>query len=132
MHVDEIQSEDAVYVLTYSIIMLNTDLHNPQVRVRLSISCSMGPLITAFWQKRMTIEDYQKNLRGVNNGSDFTPEFLVRTFDETEPRLISCKQNIYDSIRKAEIVMPEEHSGQLGFEYAWKALSSRSRDAGAC
>ncbi|KAJ7197212.1 hypothetical protein GGX14DRAFT_471834 [Mycena pura] len=94
---DEIQSEDAVYVLTYSIIMLNTDLHNPQVR------------------KRMTIEDYQRNLRGVNNGSDFSPEFL---------------QNIYDSIRKAEIVMPEEHSGQLGFEYAWKALSSRSRDAG--
>jgi brefeldin A-resistance guanine nucleotide exchange factor 1 len=31
---DEIQNEDAVYVLAYSVIMLNTDLHNPQVRVR--------------------------------------------------------------------------------------------------
>lgn len=30
---DEIKSEDAVYVLAYSVIMLNTDLHNPQVRV---------------------------------------------------------------------------------------------------
>lgn len=29
----EIKSEDAVYVLAYSIILLNTDLHNPQVRV---------------------------------------------------------------------------------------------------
>ncbi|KAJ6618317.1 hypothetical protein B0H10DRAFT_1795581 [Mycena sp. CBHHK59/15] len=94
---DEIQNEDAVYVLAYSVILLNTDLHNPQVR------------------KRMTIEDYQKNLRGVNNNNDFSPEFL---------------QNIYDSIRKREIVMPEEHSGQLGFEYAWKDLLTRSREAG--
>lgn len=29
----EIRSEDAVYVLAYSVIMLNTDLHNPQVLV---------------------------------------------------------------------------------------------------
>lgn len=94
---EEIQNEDAVYVLAYSVILLNTDLHNPQVR------------------KRMSFEDYQRNLRGVNNNTDFSPEFL---------------QNIYDSIRKREIVMPEEHLGQLGFEYAWKDLLTRSRDAG--
>ena len=29
-------------------------------------------------QKRMTIDDYKRNLRGVNDGSDFSPEFLVR------------------------------------------------------
>ncbi|KAF9262202.1 Sec7-domain-containing protein [Marasmius fiardii PR-910] len=91
---EEIKSEDAVYVLAFSIIMLNTDLHNPVVR------------------KRMTIEDYQRNLRGVNDGHDFSAEFL---------------QTIYDSIRKREIVMPEEHTGQLGFEYAWKELLARSR-----
>lgn len=35
MRVSEgIKSEDAVFVLAYSVIMLNTDLHNPQVRVR--------------------------------------------------------------------------------------------------
>jgi brefeldin A-resistance guanine nucleotide exchange factor 1 len=26
----------------------------------------------------MTIDDYKRNLRGVNDGSDFSPEFLVR------------------------------------------------------
>ncbi|KIK63700.1 hypothetical protein GYMLUDRAFT_221940 [Collybiopsis luxurians FD-317 M1] len=93
----EIKSEDAVYVLAYSVIMLNTDLHNPQVK------------------KRMSIEEYQRNLRGVNDGSDFSAEFL---------------QEIYDSIRKREIVMPEEHTGALGFEYAWKELLTRSRQAG--
>ncbi|KAJ8595613.1 Sec7-domain-containing protein [Rhizopogon salebrosus TDB-379] len=93
----EVKTEDAVYVLAYSVIMLNTDLHNPQIR------------------KRMTIEDYQRNLRGVNGGANFSPEYL---------------QNIYDSIRKREIVMPEEHTGQLGFEYAWKELLTRSRQSG--
>lgn len=92
-----IKSEDAVFVLAYSVIMLNTDLHNPQNR------------------KRMTIADYQKNLKGVNDGSDFDPEYL---------------QGIYDGLRKREIVMPEEHTGQLGFDYAWKELLIRSKAAG--
>ncbi|KAG8989449.1 GDP/GTP exchange factor for ARF [Tulasnella sp. 427] len=78
--------------------MLNTDLYNPQNR------------------KRMALEDYQKNLRGVNDGSDFDPEYL---------------KSIYESIKKREIVLPEEHSGQLGFEYAWKALLIRTKDAGS-
>ncbi|KAH9997514.1 Sec7-like domain protein [Russula vinacea] len=93
----EIKSQDAVYVLAYSVIMLNTDLHNPQVR------------------KRMSVEDYQRNLRGVNDGSDFSSEYL---------------QAVYDSIRRQEIVMPEEHTGQLGFEFAWKELLMRSRQSG--
>jgi len=37
------------------------------------------------------------------------------------------QQAIYDSIKKREIVMPEEHVGQLGFDYAWKELLLRSK-----
>ncbi|CCM03853.1 uncharacterized protein FIBRA_06002 [Fibroporia radiculosa] len=93
----EVKSQDAVYVLAYSIIMLNTDLHSPQIR------------------KRMSIDDYKRNLKGVNDGTDFSPEYL---------------QAIYDSIRKREIIMPEEHTGQAGFEYAWKELLTRARQTG--
>lgn len=89
-----IRNEDAVYVLAYSIIMLNTDLHNPQVT------------------RRMTIADYQRNLRGVNDGQDFDEAYLAA---------------IYDSIRRREIVMPEEQAGQLGFDYTWKELLRRAR-----
>jgi hypothetical protein len=39
--------------------MLNTDLHSPQVR------------------KRMTVEDYSRNLKGVNDNKDFAPEYIV-------------------------------------------------------
>jgi hypothetical protein len=39
--------------------MLNTDQHSPQVR------------------KKMAFEDYKKNLKGVNENSDFSDDFLV-------------------------------------------------------
>ncbi|KAL7413936.1 hypothetical protein BDY24DRAFT_386920 [Mrakia frigida] len=93
----EIQSADAVYVLAFSIIMLNTDLFSPQVR------------------KRMTFEDYKKNLRGVNLNADFSDTFLM---------------DIYESIKKREIILPAEHQGQLGFDYAWKELLARAPAAG--
>jgi brefeldin A-resistance guanine nucleotide exchange factor 1 len=78
----------------------------------------------------MTIDDYKRNLRGVNDGSDFSPEFLVRMDHPFNMQLILPQQNIYDSIKKREIIMPEEHTGQLGFEYAWKELLARSRQTG--
>ncbi|GAA6025135.1 hypothetical protein JCM8202_005730 [Rhodotorula sphaerocarpa] len=93
----EIKSQDATYVLAYSVIMLNTDLHNPQVR------------------KRMDLDAYSRNLRGVNDNEDFAPEYL---------------RSIYESIRKREIVLPEEHQNQVGFEYGWKELMRRSRQSG--
>lgn len=93
----EIANQDAAYVLAYSVIMLNTDQHNPQNR------------------KRMTIDDYKRNLRGVNDGKDFDGEYLA---------------SIHESIKKKEIILPEEHVGQPGFDYAWKSLMQRARTAG--
>ncbi|KZT56706.1 Sec7-domain-containing protein [Calocera cornea HHB12733] len=94
----EIKSDDAAFVVSYSVIMLNTDLHNPQNS-----------------KKRMTLEEYGRNLRGVNDGENFSSEFV---------------SNIYESIKKNEIVMPEEHVGQVGFDYAWRELIIRSKTRG--
>ncbi|KAF5842997.1 hypothetical protein DUNSADRAFT_3125 [Dunaliella salina] len=49
---------DAAYVLAYSVIMLNTDRHNAQVK------------------NKMSLESFRRNLRGVNEGADFPVEFL--------------------------------------------------------
>jgi brefeldin A-resistance guanine nucleotide exchange factor 1 len=75
----EVKSQDAVYVLAYSVIMLNTDLHNPQVRVSLALPSTVTKPSTdqSMQQKRMDITAYSRNLRGVNDGVDFAPEYLV-------------------------------------------------------
>ena len=44
----------------------------------------------------MTIEDYQRNLRGVNDGSDFSSEYLVR--DRMHPRLICVSHDSHSKL----------------------------------
>ncbi|XP_059638176.1 ARF guanine-nucleotide exchange factor GNL2 [Cornus florida] len=55
-------SKDAVFILCYSVIMLNTDQHNPQVK------------------KKMTEEDFIKNNRAINGGKDLPREYLSELF----------------------------------------------------
>ncbi|RAH86450.1 guanine nucleotide exchange factor [Aspergillus japonicus CBS 114.51] len=95
----EIADKDALFVLTYGIIMLNTDLYNTNIRS----------------QNRMSCTDFSRNLRGVNAGQDFAPEFL---------------QGVYDSIKQNEIILPEEHDNQHAFDYAWRELLLKSSSAG--
>ena len=63
----------------------------------------------------MTLADFVKNLKGVNDSQDFSPEYL---------------EAIYNAIRSREIIMPEEHDNQAGFDYAWKALLQKAEHAG--
>lgn len=113
---NEVRTSDAAYVLAFSIIMLNTDLHSPVIR------------------KRMTLEDYSRNLKGVNDKEDFPQEYLVRLpiqlLCNRAKHFLTTQKAVYDGIRKREMVMPEEHVGILGFEYAWKELLRRASTAG--
>lgn len=69
---EQIVDEDAVFVLTYAIIMLNTDQYNPNVKS----------------QNRMKFEDFAKNLRGVNGGKNFDQEYLQEIYDAIKAREI--------------------------------------------
>ncbi|OTB08889.1 hypothetical protein M426DRAFT_316915 [Hypoxylon sp. CI-4A] len=62
---DVVASEDAVFVLTYAIIMLNVDQHSPKLKGK----------------QRMEVVDFARNLRGVNASKDFPPEFLEMTYN---------------------------------------------------
>ena len=88
-------SVDSAYIMAYSVIMLNTDQHNPQYKGR-----------------RMTEEDFVKNNRGNNDGRDYDREFLC---------------NVYQSVRLNEILMPEEHEGELAFNYLYTETVNLSR-----
>ena len=48
----EVKNEDAVFILAYSIIMLNTDLHNPQIRVSVLDPCLVIPSVYTQDRKR--------------------------------------------------------------------------------
>ncbi|XP_059608620.1 Golgi-specific brefeldin A-resistance guanine nucleotide exchange factor 1 isoform X2 [Phlebotomus argentipes] len=86
---------DAAFRLAYAIIMLNMDQHNYNAK-RLNIP--------------MTVDDFLKNLRGLNGNLDFDQEMLV---------------SVYNSIKSEEIVMPAEQTGIVRENYLWKVLLRR-------
>ncbi|GJW13804.1 ARF guanine-nucleotide exchange factor GNOM [Tanacetum coccineum] len=63
-------NKDAALLLSYSLIMLNTDQHNVQVK------------------KKMTEEDFIRNNRHINGGNDLPREFLCELYDSI------CKNEI--------------------------------------
>ncbi len=92
-----VANKDSVFILSYAIIMLNTDQHNPTIK------------------GRMRFEDFTRNLRGQNAGEDFPTQYL---------------QDIFDTIRTNEIILPDEHDNQHAFDYAWKELLLKTEAAG--
>ena len=86
---------DAAFTLSYAIIMLNVDQHNPNAKKQ-SIP--------------MTVDDFKRNLSGVNHGQDFDHEML---------------EEIYQTISSDEIVMPAEQTGLVKENYLWRVLLRR-------
>ncbi|QIW99350.1 hypothetical protein AMS68_004868 [Peltaster fructicola] len=95
----EIKDKDAVFVLCYAVIMLNTDAYNRNIKA----------------SNRMTLQDFSRNLRGVNGGENFDPQYL---------------EDIYNAIKASEIVLPEEHDNKHAFDHAWKELQTKTENVG--
>lgn len=69
-------SADTAYVLAYSVIMLTTDLHSPQVK------------------SKMTKEQYIKLNRGISDQKDLPEEYLSQIYDEIAGHEIKMKGSI--------------------------------------
>jgi len=78
----QLENPDSIFILAFAIIMLNTDLHSPSMRK----------------EKRMSEEDFIKNLSGINNGKDLDLEML---------------SNIYNRIKKFEYKANDDHINQV-------------------
>ncbi|SBT78505.1 protein transport protein SEC7, putative [Plasmodium ovale] len=75
-----VENSDVIFILTYSIIMLNTDLHNNQVK------------------NKMKLEEFIKNNRGINNGKNIDRVYLENLYNcilHEEIKLFSNVQNAY-------------------------------------
>lgn len=97
----EIADKDSVFVLTYAIVMLNTNLYNPNVRA----------------SDRMTFPAFVKNLRGVNAGGNFAEDFLHMIYTSIERDEIILpdeheNKNAFDYAWK-ELLQKAEHAGDL-------------------
>lgn len=98
---------DTAYVLSYSVIMLNTDLHSSKV------------------MKRMTKEDFIKNNRGINDNENLPDDYLIGIYEE-----IAHDEIVLKSEREAAAAMgvtPQQTSGGITANLG-QALATVGRD----
>ncbi|XP_037094726.1 IQ motif and SEC7 domain-containing protein 1-like [Pollicipes pollicipes] len=63
--VASLKTPDTVFVLAFAIIMLNTDLFTPNIKP----------------ERKMKLEDFIKNLRGIDDGADVDPQLLAGVYE---------------------------------------------------
>lgn len=63
-----LRSTDTIFVLAFAIIMLNTDLHTPNLKP----------------ERKMRIEDFVKNLRGIDDCHDIDTDMLVGIYERVK------------------------------------------------
>ncbi|KAI4603602.1 guanine nucleotide exchange protein for ADP-robosylation factor [Pestalotiopsis sp. 9143b] len=97
---------DTAYVLAYSVILLNTDLHSAQIK------------------KRMTKEDFIKNNRGINDNADLPEDYLIAIYEE-----IASNEIVLKSEREAAAIAGNLPAASGGFAAGLgQALSNVGRD----
>lgn len=67
------------YVLSYSVIMLNTDQHNPTIK------------------KRMSLDDFVRNNRGIDDGRDIDRAFLEDLYNRIKANQIMMRHTMMNS-----------------------------------
>uniref|UniRef100_A0A8C6PLE4 IQ motif and Sec7 domain ArfGEF 2 n=1 Tax=Nothobranchius furzeri TaxID=105023 RepID=A0A8C6PLE4_NOTFU len=80
--VRQFQNPDTIFILAFAIILLNTDMYSPNIKA----------------ERKMKLDDFIKNLRGVDNGQEIPRDLLV---------------GIYQRIQKWELRTNDDHVSQV-------------------
>ena len=87
---------EVAYVLAYSVILLNSDQHNPQIK------------------KRMTKLDFVKNNRGINDHSDLPEDYLHSIFDDIQRNEIVLKDEQEAALISGLVTQPQGFAAGIG------------------
>ncbi|KAG7208279.1 hypothetical protein KM043_014522 [Ampulex compressa] len=100
-------SADTAYVLGFSIIMLTTDLHSPQVK------------------NKMTKEQYIKLNRRISDNEDLPEEYLSKIYDEIAGNEIKMKSN---PNRPGKQVISSEKKRRLLWNMEMEVISTAAKN----
>jgi brefeldin A-inhibited guanine nucleotide-exchange protein len=95
---------DVAFILSFSIIMLNTDLHNPAIKE----------------ERRMTKDGFVRNNRGICDGQDLPEEMLTSIFDRIKCNPISLKE---DDEARERVGDPKRTTSVMGLPAALSPAS---------
>ncbi|KAH3677036.1 hypothetical protein WICMUC_001942 [Wickerhamomyces mucosus] len=102
---------DTAYVLAYSVVMLNTDQHSKNVK------------------HRMTIEDFIKNNRGIDDGKSLQDSYLINIFNEISSNEIKLQSEQHAALLAGDILPPQQSFGLFsGRDVTREAYNQASKE----
>ena len=103
---DVFPNPDSAFILAFSIIMLNTDLHNIAIKD----------------DKKMSKQAFLSNNKGICNGQDLSEDLLGEIFDRIKATPISLREDEETKTRKTSVTT---------FSSSWRRSSTFMADQGA-
>ncbi|XP_078678152.1 IQ motif and SEC7 domain-containing protein 1-like isoform X6 [Branchiostoma floridae x Branchiostoma belcheri] len=115
--VHQFNHPDTIFILAFAIIMLNTDLHNPNIKR----------------ERKMKQENFVENLKGVDAGGDIPREILVGIYEriskselKTGPdhvtQVAKVEKNIVGNKPVTKILAKKKHVVTYSFRQAFSLL----------
>ncbi|SCU81876.1 LADA_0C01596g1_1 [Lachancea dasiensis] len=88
---------DTAYVLSYSIIMLNTDLHSSQIK------------------HKMSLQEFIENNAGIDNGNDLPKEYMVNLFNEIADNEIKLQSEQHQAMLSGDVSTNQPQPSAFNF-----------------
>ncbi|MBN3279267.1 IQEC1 protein, partial [Polyodon spathula] len=96
--VRQFRNPDTIFILAFAIILLNTDMYSPNVKP----------------ERKMKLEDFVKNLRGVDDGEDIPREMLVGIYERIHKRELKTNEDHVSQVQKVEkLIVGKKPIGSL-------------------
>lgn len=86
---------DTAFVLSFALIMLNTDLHNPSVK------------------RKMSLRQFQSNLRGLDDGQDLPSTFVSQLYENVMREEFCLNQRLTGSGKLVDLVVGRRKSAAI-------------------
>ncbi|XP_060101724.1 IQ motif and SEC7 domain-containing protein 3 isoform X3 [Heteronotia binoei] len=84
--VQQFHNPDTIFILAFAIILLNTDMYSPNIKP----------------DRKMMLEDFIRNLRGVDDGADIPRDLVVGIYERIQQRELKSNEDHVTYVTKVE------------------------------
>ncbi|XP_075458432.1 IQ motif and SEC7 domain-containing protein 3 isoform X3 [Ascaphus truei] len=84
--VQQFHNPDTIFILAFAIILLNTDMYSPSIRP----------------DRKMMLEDFIRNLRGVDDGADIPRDMVVGIYERIQQKELKSNEDHVTYVTKVE------------------------------
>ncbi|XP_034143982.1 IQ motif and SEC7 domain-containing protein 3 isoform X2 [Esox lucius] len=84
--VQQFHNPDTIFILAFAVVLLNTDMYSPNIKP----------------QRKMGLDDFIRNLRGVDDGADIPREMVAGIYERIQQRELRSNEDHVNYVSRVE------------------------------